>query len=285
MEARPYTTFMTKGIVVLTGDEYRHRYFRMSLAKDPRFRVLGSVCEGTQKSLATTTANNPNATPLERQHVEARTQAEHDFFDGFVEGMEDRSQPYRVVKGAINDIEVIEHILGLQPDLLVCYGSSLIKGQLLEQFEGRFLNVHLGLSPYYRGSGTNIWPMINDELDMIGATFMHIDAGIDTGRIIHQIRAEILLGDSPHSIGNRLIRKMTGVYADLIANFDRLHDEKQPQSEGRLYKIRDYDARACEAMYANLESGAIKRYLDRRDHANLPYIVENQALEKLQCAS
>ena len=27
---------------------------------------------------------------------------------------------------------------------------------------------------------------------MVGATFMHIDSGIDTGEIIHQIRADIL---------------------------------------------------------------------------------------------
>lgn len=276
---------MSKSVVVLTGDEYRHRYFRMTLAQDTRFRVLSSICEGTEKSLATRTASNPDASTLERRHVQARTQAEHDFFDGFVRGMQDHSRPYKVVKGAINDATVTEHVLGLEPDLLVCFGSSLIKGALLERFEGRFLNVHLGLSPYYRGSGTNIWPLINDELDMIGATFMHIDAGIDTGRIIHQIRAELFIGDSPHSIGSRLIRKMTSVYAELIANFDQLSDERQPQAQGRLYNMRDYDAKACEQMYANLQSGAVQRYLDRLDHDEFPYIVQNQALEQIRCAS
>ena len=53
-------------------------------------------------------------------------------------------------------------------------------------FSRKFLNVHLGLSPYYRGSGTNVWPLINTEPDMVGATLC-IDAGIDNGEIIHQI--------------------------------------------------------------------------------------------------
>ena len=110
----------------------------------------------------------------------------------------------------------------MKPDLLVCYGSSLIKSDLLRKFEGRFLNVHLGLSPYYRGSGTNVWPLINIEPDMVGATFMYIDAGIDTGKIIHQIRADVYLGDSPHTIGNRLIRKMTSTYAEIVCNFNDL---------------------------------------------------------------
>ena len=32
---------------------------------------------------------------------------------------------------------------------------------------------------------------------MVGATFMYIDPGIDTGEIIHQSR-DIVIGDSPH---------------------------------------------------------------------------------------
>ena len=62
------------------------------------------------------------------------------------------------------------------------------------------------MSPYYRGSGTNFWPFVNNELQFIGATFMHIDEGVDTGEIIHQIRANIFHDDNIHQIGNRLIR-------------------------------------------------------------------------------
>ena len=44
---------------------------------------------------------------------------------------------------------------------------------------------------------------------------MHINEGIDTGEIIHQIIPDFYIGDSPHTIGNRLI-KMTKVFAELI---------------------------------------------------------------------
>src|SRR5690606_10372264 len=103
---------------------------------------------------------------------------------------------------------------------------SLIREPLLSAFQGRFLNVHLGLSPYYRGSGTNFWPLVNGEPEFVGATFMHIDAGVDTGEVIHQIRARIFPGDTPHQIGNRLIADMARVYAALIRDFDRL--ERMP---------------------------------------------------------
>ena len=108
---------------------------------------------------------------------------------------------------------------------------------------------------------------------------MFIDEGIDTGRIIHQIRPEIYLGDSPHSIGNRLIRKMTEVYAEIIVNFDKLSNEKQPKEKGRLYKIKEFDGVACENLYKNLQSDMLINHLKMVSEIKEPYIVKNKGLE------
>ena len=206
-------------IVILTGSETRHVYFRKKMASDTRIKVLTSYCESDEKSLAHRNNQNEHTSQLEIQHTEARAHSEIDFFSDYIESCEDKSNPKSISKGAINDKAIVDEIVAMEPDLLVCYGSSLIKSDLLTKFDGKFLNVHLGLSPYYRGSGTNVWPLINLEPDMVGATFMYIDAGIDTGKIIHQIRADVYLGDSPHTIGNRLIRKMTSTYAEIVCNF------------------------------------------------------------------
>ena len=56
---------------------------------------------------------------------------------------------------------------------------------------------------------------------------LHIDEGIDTGKVIHQFRAKVFLGDSPHTIGNRLIKDMTPVYVKIIKSFNQLSNEKQ----------------------------------------------------------
>ena len=126
--------------------------------------------------------------------------AKRTFLDESINYLPDNSNPRVIKKGSINDNEVVSEIVNSNADLLVCYGSSIIKSDLLDIFRGKFLNVHLGLSPYYRGSGTNIWPLINGEPEMVGATFMHIDKGIDTGEVIHQIQADFFVGDSPHTL-------------------------------------------------------------------------------------
>lgn len=267
-------------IVILTGDEMRHQYFRTNVALADGITVLATYCEGVENSLASQVSSNPDASELERLHVAARTQSETDFFAQSLSSMEDNSNPRKIVKGAINNADIVEEIIALNPDLLVCYGSSLIKSELLQKFEGKFLNVHLGLSPYYRGAGTNIWPLINGEPDMVGATFMYIDEGIDTGNIIHQIRADIYLGDSPHSIGNRLISKMTETYIQLILHFNHLTKEKQPQSEGKLYLQKHYDGDACRKLYDQFANGMIENYIISHDPTKLPYIVTNQGLKR-----
>lgn len=266
-----------KRIVILTGSETRHTYFRKKISTDGRFIVAGTICEGTEQSLKTRLLQKNHKSFYEVNHVLSREQSELDFFEDAIFEMKDNSNPTFINKGDINTIEVVNKIKALNPDLIICYGSSIIKSDLLSEYAGRFVNVHLGLSPYYRGSGTNVWPIINNELELIGATFMYIDSGIDTGKIIHQIRADIFLGDNPHTIGNRLIKKMTQVYADLIYYFDNLSDEVQPIADGILFKNKDFDANACKKIYENIRSGIIEDYLkvDKR----IRYIVRNKGLK------
>ena len=38
-------------IVILTGSEIRHEYFRRKIAGDDRIEVLATFCEGQEKSL------------------------------------------------------------------------------------------------------------------------------------------------------------------------------------------------------------------------------------------
>jgi phosphoribosylglycinamide formyltransferase 1 len=248
-------------IVIMTGSELRHTYFRIKIASIEEFCIVRSYCEGVEQSLESRLFKNNLTDSILYMHVYARSQSEKDFFEEFTTSCLDRSNPVNIEKGSINDSNIVNEIIDLNPDLLICYGSSIIKSKLLDVFKGRFLNVHLGLAPYYRGSGTNVWPLINFEPEYVGATFMHIDKGIDTGEIIHQIQADIFLGDNPHTIGNRLITKMTSEYIRIIRSFSFLTKEKQLISESKLYLRKDFDEVACNKLYSNFDKGMIQNFL------------------------
>lgn len=255
-----------KKIVILTGSELRHDFVRKFIANNSNISVLRSYCEGVETSLRNLVKKEDGNT-MRIKHLIAREQSEKDFFDLYVKTVEDKSNPLYLPMGEINSSVHVKKIVELNPDLVVAYGCSIIKGQLLSVFMGRFLNVHLGLSPYYRGSGTNYWPLVNEEPEYIGVTFMHIDAGIDTGEIIHQIRPRIEWGDTPSSIGNRLIVDMAEVYSRLIVKSESLLKMPQPakSSNDKIYRQRDYSEDSVRKLYDLFKNGIVENYLDRRE--------------------
>lgn len=254
-------------IILLTGSELRHDFFRKLMAADSRFEVLSTYCEGQELSARSLLGEVSEATRLRDKHLRARTASERDFFSVCVRLVEDKSRPRLIPKGAINDPAHVDEIVSQRPDLLISYGCSLITSSLLQEFEGRFLNVHLGLSPYYRGVATNFWPLVNGEPECVGATFMHIDSGIDTGAVLHQIRAKYEWGDTPSQVGNRLILEMTRVFGEIVAQFDKLsppvtHDPKYP---GRLYRRKDYSEESVAKVYENFRHGLVEDYLENAE--------------------
>lgn len=256
-----------KRIVILTGAELRHDYLRVAFGLEADLEVLRSYCEGTENTASTSIDAAAPGAEQQAEHFRARQASEHDFLEALTANAPDRSHPARIPRGTVNDREIVDEILALEPDLLVAYGCSIIKGRLLDGFRGRFVNVHLGLSPYYRGTGTNFWPLANGEPEFVGATFMHLSPEVDGGEVIHQVRAEMRRTDGPHEIGNRLIRDMVPHYVDLVRAFDRLPKMDQipaPQT-ARYYRRRDFTAESLGRMHVNFETGMIARYLAEKD--------------------
>ena len=112
---------------------------------------------------------------------------------------------------------------------------------------------------------------------------MHIDAGVDTGSIIHQIRPTIHPLDTPSQIGNRFIIQMTQVYSKLVLNFDKLEPNTKILSsivERKVYKNKDYSSKSVHVLYENIKNGMLEKYLDEQEKRckNVPIII-NKTLQ------
>ena len=154
----------------------------------------------------------------------------------------------------------------VHPDAVLVFGTGLLRAALIEAFAGRIINLHLGLSPYYRGAGTNFWPLVNGQPEYVGATIHYLDEGIDTGPIIAHARPSIAEGDGPHDIGNNAIER--GVEMQLRAGLAHVRRGSLPgrlqTSRGRLYQRKDFGADAVRRLYGNFEAGMVARYLRAR---------------------
>ena len=249
---------LDKSIIILTSAHLRHQYFKLKLSNSDGINVIKCYCDIVEPAGS---KNIKNKT-IEDLHFDSRRQVEEDFFQDYVTSTTDNSNSEFIPRGDINKDNKVQEIIDLDPDLIITYGCCIIKPALIEQFKGRIINVHLGLSPYYYGSGTNFFPFVNKELSAVGCTFMYMDEGIDTGKIIHQIRADIDPNDSIHQVGNRLIKKMTNIFAKIICNFENLKDKK-PASDivGVTYKKKDCTEDTIKEAYQNLTDGLCTEYL------------------------
>lgn len=255
-----------KRIILITGNELRHDFFRKFIASSTEFCVLKSYCEVPEENLLQN-IQAENIHNSRSRHLKIRAQTEVDFFGLFCSKIIDNSNPEYILKGLINSNNIVNEITNLNPDIIISFGSSIIKSSLLDTFKRRFVNIHLGLSPYYRGSATNFFPFINDEISCVGVTFMHIDAGIDTGKIIHQMRPNIFFGDNIHQIGNRLIMEMAAICKKIIIKFDNLIEMESislDKSKEKVYKKRDFSEDTVTLMYKKFESGIIAEYLNNK---------------------
>ncbi len=85
----------------------------------------------------------------------------------------------------------------LTSDVYVVFGASYIKGWLIEfLIEKAALNIHMGLSPYYRGSSCNFWALYDENPAYVGATIHMLGKGLDSGDMLFHCVPKALPGDS-----------------------------------------------------------------------------------------
>ena len=87
----------------------------------------------------------------------------------------------KIIVDNIEDNKVKEIYNNLE-GFVINGGLSILKPDVLKNASCRFLNVHPGLLPFYRGQNPIQWSVKN--LAPIGATVHFIDEGIDTGPIV-----------------------------------------------------------------------------------------------------
>lgn len=239
-------------ILVLRADEIRHRALVSKLARDG-FQVFQVV----QPKVPV--ANDVSS--LISNHFNARNQFEMDYFR-YLQFSETDSQG-TIHSSSLDSVEVQEFAREISPEYIITFGCAILKKNWVENFANKILGIHLGLSPYYRGSGTNFFPFVNNELGAIGFTLMNLDSGVDTGNIVHQRYAEIVQGDSIHSIGNRLLQCMFEDISRLVHRRVKLSEGiKQPESiVARVYKKRDFTEVSLLKALENLRTGAVDCFL------------------------
>ena len=84
-------------------------------------------------------------------------------------------------KIAFNDLKKF-----LQSDFYIIFGASFIKGELIDfLINKKAINIHMGISPYYRGTDCNFWALHDNNPHLVGSTIHLLDKNLDSGKILY----------------------------------------------------------------------------------------------------
>lgn len=248
-------------VVLLTGDGTRHRYAAQELARS--VSLLGIVTE-TKRPVVP--ADDPLPTEDEAaisKHLEARTETETRILGSPDPGP---IEMLAVETGGINSTDVFDWVSQKEPDAVVIYGTSIVKPPLLEVYSEKLINVHLGLSPYYRGAGTNFWPLVDGLPECVGATIHLAVLEVDAGPILGQVRPDAAPDDGAHDLGTKTIAAAFYALPELVTGYlsGRIEPRKQNLSSGKVFRRKDFSAEAVRTMWHNFETGMMADYCAAR---------------------
>jgi methionyl-tRNA formyltransferase len=189
----------------------------------------------------------------------------------------DESAKGVLVAPEINAAAVREAIDALDADAVLVSGTRLLREPVLgSRSRLGMVNMHTGLSPYYRGGPCTFWTLFNEEPEYAGVTIHHLSAGIDSGDIILSGRPALDERDGVASLDSKVIDVGHGL---MLRALDLLDEGRAPRvrqwDKGKLFLWKQRTVEARLGLELRLADGLMSRCLRRlRDDVSAVRIVD-----------
>jgi methionyl-tRNA formyltransferase len=251
-------------VIIVSGTHPRHLSIHRKIIE--RFDVVGAIVMEREELLPTPPSDsaeldqrNFNRHFAERLDVETSvygTPTPNDVFGDV--------SVYGCDKATLNSAAAAEFAESCKADIAIIFGPGIIAAPLFEALPSPKLNMHLGLSPWYKGSATLFWPFFNMEPQWAGVTIHEIVANVDAGGIVHQCVPELLRGDGIHDASARAVLEGGNAMLQILELFQRrgkLNTTTQ-KAGGRLYLAAHFRPEHLRVIYDLFDNKMIDAYLD-----------------------
>lgn len=251
-------------ITVFTGNQPRHLALvrHLSTIADELFAVI--ECKTVFTGVV---QDKYNKSPIIEEYFKNVHAAERQIFGplSFIE-RNTRTLPLRT--GDLSLLSFDELKEALSSDVYIVFGSSFIKGWLIDYLMARkALNIHMGISPYYRGHSCNFWALYDQRPDMVGATIHYISAGLDSGPMLYHALPNLSETSTPFEFTMRAVLAAHKSLVDRISTGEIFSIPAQQQDKSheiRYTRGADFtDDVAREYLARNLTNLKLKVLLER----------------------
>ena len=141
-----------------------------------------------------------------REYFEKVINAERNIF-GDITFSAQKVNTLSIKSGDLNNLDQNQLRNSLQSDVYIVFGASYIQGWLIDFLvSNEAFNIHMGLSPYYRGSSCNFWALFDNNPDYVGATVHKLSKGLDSGPMLFHCLPILQEGDTPFDFTMRSVK-------------------------------------------------------------------------------
>jgi folate-dependent phosphoribosylglycinamide formyltransferase PurN len=274
--------------LLIVGTQLRHKYFLSVLLKN--FSLSGvifyerSLVQPPPALLKNKEQYYSNYSKedieLESLHLSNLKSKEEEYFLEEVNQIDLHDIPVLTVssQSELNSKNTIAWLKNnVDSNVMLDYGSRILSNEFLSILPKWKINLHGGLSPYYKGSATLLWPIYMQQPELVGTTLHLLSEKIDAGEIIQHSRPNIGELDSVADIGCKAIISAS---SDAVNILNKLQEnntlELYPQSTGKLFLERDYKPSIIAVVNELMKRGLIQKYLENKEKIDMQYKFVNQ---------
>ena len=161
--------------------------------------------------------------------------AEKEVF-GNISFISDNVSHLSLKSGDLNKVDKDILLPALNSDVYVVFGASYIKGWLIDFLvENKAINIHMGVSPYYRGSSCNFWAAYDGHPELVGATIHLLSKGLDSGDMLYHALPKAQAVD-PFVLGMKAVKVAHDSLVERIRNKEIFTYESIIQDKSKEYR-------------------------------------------------
>ncbi len=258
-------------ILCISGSHLRHLYFINAIAK--RYGLVGAIIETREDIIPKPPDDIPEIDRVNFiRHFQKRDEAEKKYF-GNQELPE--CQILETRESDLNSSKSVQFIRDRKPDIVLVFGCSMIRDPLYSALPEETINLHLGLSPRYRGSATLFWPFYFMEPSYAGSTFHYIVSEPDAGNIIHQVVPKLDMDDGIHDVACKTVVQSVREATSLIDIYREKGGFKRfPQrGTGKNFLVSDFRPEHLRVIYNLFDDDIVRHYLNGNLKCKKPNII------------
>ena len=122
----------------------------------------------------------------------------------------------RIAVPSANSAEFLAALGDIKPAALLLVSARMLKADTLSAISCPVLNLHAGINPQYRGLQGGYWSRVMADEANFGTTVHLVDAGVDTGGVLRQLRLKPSKRDTMHTYPLLQTAAATGIVVESL---------------------------------------------------------------------